>query len=327
MSRDTYLISTQSYLHARGKEEETPLQHCYLLETDFAGDLRKIRIETPTDNPGGERIKGGLRGISIWRGQIYVATWNSILVIRYPDLRIVDTFDHPLMSDLHGLHVDDHGIWITNTLIDVLLKFDHDRKLKGVLTFSDTKLYPRAKRTEADLTQDYRLRGKRLHGFLKFHANHVQSFDDKTVLVTGRGHKDTVGRVIKVDRETLEWKPWITKLKGPHDGLFIRPGCYAVTETDTSAIALIDTDRWRPKVTKRLYVPGGGPKFWTRGLCQGRNGHLFAGRSVWKGDPHLGRVAEFDAEGNFVAEHELPIDDYPECRVFQVCPAPRNGDA
>ena len=197
-----YLITTQSYRHEYGTGDDIPTQYGYLVETDFNGAMRLLRVPTPTDTPHDERIKPGLRGLVAWNGRIYAASWNTVHIIDYPALAIVDSFSHPLMADLHGLFVDESGLWVTSSLIDSVLKFDHDRQLRGMLAISETPLYPRNRRKPVDRAADYRLRGKERAGFSYFHANHVSGYGDRFVLVTGRGDGDDLGHVLLVDRAT-----------------------------------------------------------------------------------------------------------------------------
>ncbi len=157
MSSTRFLISTQSYRHEKDTEQEIPTQFGYLVETDFHGFMRTIAIPTPTESPFDERIKPGLRGVAEWKGLIYAATWNSICILDYKTFEIIETFSHPLMADLHGLHVDDDGIVVTSSLVDCVLFFDAQRNLERVRSFSDTKYYRKTKRKPFDTTQDLSL--------------------------------------------------------------------------------------------------------------------------------------------------------------------------
>lgn len=165
MSGEKFLISTQSYRHEYDSEVEIPTQYGYLIETDFSGFFRKLEIPTKTDSPYGERIKPGLRGLCSFDGKIYVCTWNRVYIIDYDSFNVTDSFDHSLMADLHGIYVEEGGIWVTSSLIDSVLSFDWNYNLRGVLTFCNTPLYPRRERKKIDISKDYRLRGKLERGF------------------------------------------------------------------------------------------------------------------------------------------------------------------
>lgn len=317
------LISTQSYQHEKDSAQEVPTQFGYLVETDFAGFQRKLAIPTPTETPLDERIKPGLRGLAVWDGRIYVASWNTISIIDYRSFEIVETFSHPLMADLHGIHVDGDGIVATSSLIDSVLFFDANRGLERVRTFGDTTYYPKDKRRALDAEQDYRFRGKTFSGFKEYHANHVMRLEGDRYLVTGRGRKQGGGHVALVDRRTGKLKTWIRGLNGPHDGLFVAPGIFALTETDSSTVPLIrDRGLLGRRVDRRLELPRSEAKFWTRGLAQGPQGHLYVGQSVWSGDEGQAYVVEMTVEGRTVARHALDLPDYAECRIFQILPSP-----
>lgn len=323
MTPARFLITTQSYRHEKDATQEIPTQYGLLVETDFASFQRKLAVPTPTDSPLGERIKPGLRGLAMWKNEIYVASWNAITRVDYDSFEIIETFSHPLMADLHGLHIDEKGLVATSSLIDSVLFFDPDRNLERVVCFAGTSLYPRGKRTKLDTTQDYRYRGKTFSGFKEYHANHVTPLDDGRFLVTGRGRSEGGGHVALVDRKTGQCRAWIRGLYGPHDGLFIEPGLFALTETDRSTVALIrDRGLLGRKVIQRLEMPSGTSRFWTRGLGVAPNGHLLIGQSVWSGDEGQAYVVEMSRTGETVARHELHLPDYPECRIFQVLPSP-----
>jgi hypothetical protein len=40
------------------------------------------------------------------------------------------------------------------------------------------------------------------------------------------------------------------------------------------------------------------------------------------GDNRLASVVQMAQEGTFIAEYDLELDDYPECRIFQIIPSP-----
>ena len=222
------------------------------------------------------------------------------------------------------IYVDEYGIWVTSSLIDSVLKFDWQWDLQGVLAVPETRLYPRKLRHTVDLNEDYRLRGKVQAGLHNFHANHVTPYDSRYMLVTGRGDLPGGGRVILVNRQNMHYRLWAKGLEGPHDGLFIRLDRFVVTETDTSSVAIVKPSIiWPPtRIERRLFLPSGEKKYWTRGLCLGPEGSLLVGRSVWKGGDGVASVVRISLDGEFISEHALEIENYPECRIFQIVPAP-----
>jgi hypothetical protein len=328
---ERFLITTQSYRHQL--DQEIPTEYGYLVETDFQGNKRLLKIPTPVASPyPDERLKPGLRGVVVYENKIYAATWNSIYIIDAGSFEIVDSVSHPLMADLHGLHVDERGIWVTSSLMDLVLRFDWEWHLTGVLQISTTEMYPEDIRRTVDLSEDYRLHGKRERGFQTFHCNHVTPYKDynqQYMLVTGRGHAQHNGRILLVDRETMQHRFWIGFLRGPHDGIFLNWNTFVVTETNSSTLAFIH--RWSPRrsfpfvgarVARRVEVPKDERgQFWTRGLCKTNDGSLLVGKSVWAGsDPSLNAsVVRMKASGEVLAEYPLDfLGDYPECRIFQI---------
>lgn len=323
MSAKRYLITTQSYRHEYATGADIPTQFGYLLESDLNSFSRLISIPTPTENPDGERVKTGLRGICEWKGNIYVASWNAVYLLDYRRFEIIDKISHPLMSNLHGIFVDQDGLWLTSTRIDSLLHFDHDHRFQKILTLPDTRLYPRKHRHTIDQTQDYRLRGMPHSGFAYFHINNVISYGDDCLLVTGRGKGADNGKVLLVDKDTFSYKVWIKNIYGPHDGALVTPQDFAVTETETSSIAIYDLSRRRgPRLRTRLHLPASEAKYWTRGLAVTPDGDFLVGRSVWKGDDRKASIIRLDAAGALQADHEISLPDYPECRIFQIIPSP-----
>ncbi len=324
MAAETYLITTQSYRHQAGGAE-IPLQHSFLAETDFRGYVRLLSIPTPTETPWGERIKGGLRGIAHWGGRLFVASWNTVHMVDYAGFEVIEAFSHPLMADLHGIFVDEQGIWLASSLIDSLLKFSHQWDLQGVLNLTNTSLYPQNARRALDLSRDYRLHGKLEDGFYDYHVNHILGYGRDHVLATGRGDQDDNGRVILVNRESMKFQVWLDRLYGPHDGLFLDADKFAVTETSSASVAIFRMMRGgKPALERRAFLPQTEARYWTRGLAVRPNGNFLVGRSVWRGEDGPASVVELAADGKFVAEHILHIPDYPECRIFQILPAPHS---
>jgi hypothetical protein len=323
MRPQKFLLTTQSYRHEYETGVEIPTPFGYLVETDFDSFQRVLIIPTPVDSPHGERIKPGLRGLCFLDGKLYVASWNAVHVVDYDTFEVLETFSHPLMSDVHGILVDARHICITSTLIDALLIFDRSRNLEQVLQLSPTALYPQELRAEVDLDQDYRLRGKPEVAFSSFHINHVAILDDEKLLVTGRGARWQTGRVLLVDRRSLAFDIWLAELYGPHDGQFIEPGLFALTETNEDSVAVFKVDgRKPPELLRRIYLPRSVDRFWTRGLAVATNHDLLIGRSAWKGEDRKAIVLRVNLQGEVSAHYELDLPDYPECRIFQILASP-----
>lgn len=338
------LLTTQSY----SKDVATP--YGLLLEMDSRNGriLRQLRIETPVESAlPGERLKPGLRGICRFRQQLYVCIWNRVLIIDPDTFRVTAELSHQWMSDLHGIHVNEDGLWLTSSLPDALLLYDFDGKPRASFWASESSLYATPAAVDKDM--DWRLRGKGFRGFKQFHANHVAIAGD-TVYLTGRGQGDSSGKVVCFDRQQFinkgtlgndDFRIFADRLHGPHDGEWSADGFW-VTETRISSVCKLDatgTVRVRKKVISRdertararirlfLSVLSRRSRVkqfsrithWTRGLAV-TAGDLFVGQSTWAGDSDArARVMRMDSQTLAIKDvFYIDIPDYPETRIFQV---------
>ena len=338
------LISTQSYL------DDVPTPYGLLVSIDEnSGEIiHQFRIDTPVDatNEGG-RLKPGLRGLFEYQGHIYTATWNTIFVINKSTWEVVNEISHKWMSDLHGIFVDDDGIWVTSSYPDAMILYDFDGSVKGALWMPETFIYD--PKVEVDKEMDWRYKGKDFRGFREYHVNHVEVRGDK-VYITGRGNKNQ-GRVIHFAKHDFLTKPkladeditlMISGLYGPHDGLWYEDQ-YWVTETKNSSIACMDEhgeiiDRKKITATEDEAIKYSGAKdfvkyqlrelfnksgkmvtHWTRGLAIS-DGYIYVGQSTWAGDKESkARVVKIDKSSNKIVDcFYLDIPDYPETRIYQI---------
>jgi len=338
------LLTTQSY----SKDVATP--YGLLLEMDASNGqiLRQLRIDTPVESAAtGERLKPGLRGICRFRQQLYVCTWSRVYLVDEETLQITAELSHRWMSDLHGIHVNEDGLWLTSSLPDALLLYDLEGRPRASFWAPESSLYANHVPVEKDV--DWRLRGKGFRGFKHFHANHVTVSGD-TVYLTGRGQGDKSGRIICFDRRQFinkgtlddgDFRVFADNLHGPHDGEWVAGGFW-VTETRVSSVCKLDETgavRMRQKVSSRderaimararlllntLTRKSRKRTFsrithWTRGLAV-INGDLFVGQSTWAGDSRArARVVRMDSRTLALKDlFYIDIPDYPETRIFQV---------
>jgi hypothetical protein len=338
------LISTQSY------QNDVPTPYGLLVSIDdVSGELQEtFKIETPVDsiNEGG-RLKPGLRGLFKFQDRIYTASWNTIFILENETFKLLGKISHKWMSDLHGIFVDNHGIWVTSSYPDAVILYDFNGNVKASLWMPETKLYQN--RTVVDKEMDWRFKGKDFRGFREYHVNHVEVKNDK-VFVTGRGNKNK-GRVVYFDLKDFLSKPalddgdlniMVNGLFGPHDGLWVN-GSYWVTETKNSSIASLDSKGRilsRKKITETEEEPirysglkdlikyqtrslfkksGKMVTHWTRGLCISE-GSLYVGQSTWAGDEHSkARVVKLSADPlKIINCFYLDIPNYPEARIYQI---------
>jgi len=338
------LISTQSY------KEDIPTPYGYLLECDGQDGsiIRKKRIETPVETEvKGERLKPGLRGLFIYNEEIYTATWNKVLVLDKKNFSVKMILTHKWMSDLHGICVDEDGIWITSSLPDALILFDFSGNLISSLWFPETRFSKDTR--QVDKNVDWRMRGKTFRGFYDFHCNNV-TIKDGLVYVTGR----TGGRIITFQKKEFINSPQLTDrsltlfkegLYGPHDGLW-HDNLFWVTETLNSSIAAINP-KGKVKLRKTITATEGekvtynnpieylkynvirkirrkhGKRVthWTRGMCIIDNS-IYVGQSTWAGNTHSrARIIKLDKKSRKITDClYLDIPDYPETRIYQLFP-------
>ncbi|MFX1589429.1 MAG: hypothetical protein ACFFC1_14850 [Promethearchaeota archaeon] len=338
-------VTTQSY---RGDEPTTFGLLCEI-DNKTGEILNSLSVNTPIecDNEN-ERIKPGLRGIYGYNNKIYTTTWNKIVIIDRENLKIEQEFSHSWMSDLHGIFVDENGIWVTSSLPDCVILYGFDGEVKSSLWIPETLLYKN--RTIVDKEMDWRYKGKDFRGFREFHCNHIEK-NGGVIFITGRG-KGTNGRVIKVNIESFLKKKYVKdedismfakKLHGPHDGIWF-DSFFWVTETNGSTVCGLDRKgkvRIRKKIKeseeqtikynsisdriksylkeKFLNKPGRKITHWTRGLCF-NNDAIFVGQSTWAGEvSSKARIIKLDRKTRKIKNcFYLSIPDYPETRIFQI---------
>ncbi|MDX1909026.1 MAG: hypothetical protein SF053_18460 [Bacteroidia bacterium] len=340
------LITTQSY------RNDVATEYGLLLEVDNqTGEiLRTKRIDTPTLTEGfNERIKPGLRGIYIYKNEIYTATWNTIYVLDVQTLEVKRSFTHKWMSDLHGIFVDDDGVWVTSSYPDAMILYDFEGNPRATLWCPETFLYDT--RSVVDKEMDWSQRGKEFRGFHDYHANNVEVHGDY-VYVTGRSNLN--GRLARIHKDTFIAKGNVTDedivlftkgLLGPHDGTWVDNHVY-LTETMGSTLVCLNEKgkvefRIKVKVDEKEKDPRklsalenlrkqvaslvkGRPNLdktthWTRGLAITAD-HYYVGQSTWAGDEESrARVVKIDRKTREIqGAFYLDIPDYPETRIYQV---------
>jgi len=342
----TLFVTTQSY------RQNIPTEFGYLLKIDKnSGEiLQKERIDTPIKlSNGHERIKPGLRGISIYKNEIYTATWNSIYILHIKSLKIIKKISHSWMSDLHGIYVDCNGIWITSSLTDAVILYDFDGFPVSSLWLPETFLYKN--RVTVDRSIDWCNKGKDFSGFREYHANHIE-VRNNSVFVTGRGRGDKTGRIIELDKSLFinnkkitdtDIHLFIKNLHGPHDGIWINDKVW-LTETLNSTIACISNtgkvkrrkkilssenekinyknikEYLKYQIKEKLFQKSGKKiTHWTRGLSIDDD-HIFVGQSTKAGDSQSrARIIKIDKKTLKIIDcFYLNIENYPETRIFQI---------
>ncbi len=336
------LIATQSY------KNDTPTPFGLLLELCLSKGkiIRQLKINTPVESEEGGRLKPGLRGLFRFKSKIYTCSWNSVFIVDQESFCVEKTISHKWMSDLHGLYVDESGIWVTSSYPDAVILYDFQGHPIASLWFPETHLYKYPAKVDREM--DWSKKGKHFRGFREFHANHVE-VNGNYVYVTGRGEKLNNGKIVYFPKDSFisegkvsdfDLRVYCSSLYGPHDGIWQDTNIW-VTETNKSTIAIIDKNRkvsFRKKVIskegekieyegimdfvkttyKRLKGKPVKRTHWTRGLCITENS-VFVGQSVLAGSNSLARVVEICKSSLKVRDCiNLDIADYPETRIFQL---------
>ncbi len=96
---------------------DTHLGYIYKLDMQTGKLLERFRT------PDG----GGVHGLEWWEGSIWVTCFEppAIALVDPEDFRVIRKFEVDL-TRLHGLAVDDDGIWCAHTSDNVIVKYDMD---------------------------------------------------------------------------------------------------------------------------------------------------------------------------------------------------------
>ncbi len=86
-------------------------------------DIPAPLFPSSDDNPRGG-VRGG-RGIGVHNDFVYVASYDAIHIYDL-QLQYCRSISHPLFAGIHEILVEDDGVWVTSTWLDLLLKVDFD---------------------------------------------------------------------------------------------------------------------------------------------------------------------------------------------------------
>lgn len=204
-----------------------PLKHdsnegCYsvLAELDSTTNtiIRKLLIPSANSTTSNGCIRSFSQGVQKVDDLIYVSGYNFILVVNYDSFTIIDSFSHPLMSDIHCIEVFEENIYAVSTTIDALLCFDKKTKaLKWHWRAEDSNLQNKIglnwrfsklrmkssifgkyfeklglnKRFKIQFIKfDFRGIGKSNSPYHSSHLNELRVIDSKTILLGTKGWED-----------------------------------------------------------------------------------------------------------------------------------------
>jgi len=248
--------------------------------------LRQKTVPPPLYPYSNENPRGGVRGgrgVSVRKGNFYVANYDSIFVYD-KKFRFKKHITHPLFSGLHEIEVVRDGIWATSTSIDLLLKVDFNGKLLSYWYYRQNKDFLKKIGQSAvpliDFQNDYRRDLKGGFAVLKLaHINNVRLYRDTKLIVTlGQCAVDKQAfrsYVIMLDTETKEvqiiYKKRVTFPM--HNAQMLSERLLIVNDSHRMTTLLIDLRT--KKIKKKIKIPG----TWLRGLAVKDNRHVIVGSS------------------------------------------------
>lgn len=299
-----YLVALKPLLHNTCHQS-----YAILLEIDWTEKriLRNIKIPSASFTSNTGYMRSNLQGIAIHDDKIYLTLWNFVVIIDYQSFKIVDSFSHPLMSDLHGIAVTDSEVLVCSTAIDTLLCFDRSsQKLRWHWRPDDSQLdskvtLPRifgvflrktsfiskalyrlrildsvTKKFKINFeTKDYRGIDKTRSMMHFHHLNEVAVVDEEIYILT-KGWNDSVSSsMITLNMHDLDTAKFIATpgtFSGAHD-IVLNDHFVYVTESHSASIgrAVIGDS----KTAKHWKITDDG--YFVRGLCETSDNSFIVG--------------------------------------------------
>jgi hypothetical protein len=133
-------------------------------------------------NPRGG-MRGG-RGVRVWDDRVYVANFDTVSVYdrRW---RQVARLSDPWAVDIHEIDVGPGGIWLSCSILDLVLRLDHDGRRLDQWHLSDSPQLARRlglKSKPIDSATDFRREAPAV-GRDGVHLNSVQAVDDEHLVL------------------------------------------------------------------------------------------------------------------------------------------------
>lgn len=262
-----------------------PLQHnakynvySVLLEIDWYSQkvLRELKIPSASFSSNDGYMRSNAQGCILKNGKIYLTQWNFITIIDYNSFEVIDSFSHPLMSDVHGMEIVDDEIFICSTGIDAVLCFDiNTYQLKRMwrpenslldkkvtifpflyfLRVKSSKFYKRMKdiklenflvnnfKLPINYKDEYRGLDKTRSGLHSHHLNEISCINDELYVLT-KGWNNTISSSLirltkKLKNEVFILPPG--SLNGAHD-IFFDNNKIIFTESGIESLAIYSID-------------------------------------------------------------------------------------
>jgi hypothetical protein len=246
----------------------------FFYKVDWRSKEIVAKIPVPPTYSGLVGSRGGSRGgrgMAVFDGKLYAATFDKVLVYD-TDYRLQLAFSHPLVLGHHEIQVDAEGIWCCSTLIDALVRLDHAAQLLDACFLSEepallgagARLVPRDRAqnylAEAEQDDDGTLLDE------QFHLNTVtQGKDEVHAFACTRGH------LLRI-RPRVELIATLPQLVGAHN-VQLRQGRLFANNTQARAFEIYEPeDLMSPAVRVQLDdTVGRSEQFatsgWIRGMC------------------------------------------------------------
>lgn len=293
-----------------------------LMEVNLQEETARVLISVPS--PVYPRVdaqkvfggKRGFRGVRVRDGEIFVATFDSVLVLNL-DGTLAERLTHRLFSDIHGIELDGDDLFVTSTGIDALIRVNlrdrtfHACPMRSILLQAD----------ESDshiIGGDHR---RHVRTDMRIHPNYVWVAGE-SLWVTCRA----LGTIVEMTKQMScprEVLPRNT-LDLPHDGrvkLTPRGAHIHVTETGRSCVTqFITSDHGERRIHRACSLfagamnpalpPSRGRTSWARGLFVLPDGSLVFGQSP-------GRLGLHQPNGQAKI---WQLDGHPSSAIFDVVP-------
>lgn len=287
-----------------------PLKHnsnlgCFsvLAELDFTTNkiIRKLLIPSANFTTKNACMRSFSQGVQKVDNLIYLAGYNFIMIIDYVTFKIIDSFSHPLMSDIHCLEIFEDKIYVISTTIDALLCFDKNTKQliwhwriedsnlqnKKSLNYRFSKFRMKSKKIGKYFSVlglnklfkiqfvnfDFRGMGKSTSPYHISHLNELRVVNNKTILLGTKGWEDKGLKnssliELKTDEMSAQFLAKPGSFIASHDILRV-PGKIVVTESVNESVSVLNV-----KTNKicRYQLPQRG--CFVRGVSKTNKGYL-----------------------------------------------------
>lgn len=233
--------------------------------------VHRVEYRSPPQHLG-DGLSVRFTGGCPYRGLWYQTSSTEIIAYRTADWAVERVISHPSFNDLHGLLVEDDGIVLVNTGLEMIQFLTHEGEIVREVNFGGTPTWERF-----DRSFDYRRIGTtKPHDV---HVNHVFRLDG-SYWVTRCLRRDAVRLEDHRDRIDIG-------VGQPHDGILRGDFLYFTTTNAHLVVVNARTRRIEDVLDLNALNAGGGQIGWCRGL-EVDGDHAFVGftrlrRSKWHG--------------------------------------------